>query len=438
VEIEDDPASGSTFSRPADVSTSIDNCVGTQRLFLKAQPRPPAIRWKVVASTLVLPRSSGSAQVEGRRKSGGGRWHGVRFVTVAYLLSRLCTFVGFAATALFQSGGSLGRVPWLWDGGWYLGLVRAGYPDHVPESAGRALKSTIAFFPGFPAAVRMVSLLPGVSDPVAALVVSLASGGLATWAVFCLASRLSGAEIARRSVLLFCFFPGSVVFSMAYAEGLMVVFAAGCLLALVKRHWIMAGVLGGLACATRPNAIVLVAACAWAAVEAVRRRRDFRALAAPALAAAGMPFFLAFLWLRTGDPAAWFRTQNEGWQQKVDFGKSLVNFLALSLRDPFGSPEPLILLGGCAVAVAGLWQLARRRSLPPPAVIYTAGILGLAAVSRLDVFRPRAVLVAFPLFIALGDRLSRRATAPVVAVFAVALTVLPWYYSLPFASSSSP
>ena len=363
----------------------------------------------------------------------------VGFVFVAYAVSRLCVLAGFVAAALFQSGAPLGRLPVLWDGGWYLRLVRDGYPGFVPEVGGRAVQSTLAFFPVFPLAVRLVSAVPGISDGAAGLIVSLGTGGLAAWVVFRVAAWLTSPQTARRATLLFCFFPGSVVFSLVYAEGLMIALAGGCFLALGRRRWILAGTLAGLAGLTRPNSIVLVAACAWAAGEAVLRRRELRALAAPALAAAGTLGFLGYLWWRTGEADAWFRVEHEGWHQKMDAGRALLDTMTWALKDPLGSLEPLIVTAMFAVAVAGMWALVRRRSAWPAAVhIYAAGALALAAVSHLDVLRPRAVLAAFPIFIGLGDHLSRRAFTILVSLFGIALTVLPWYWSLPFLSSSSP
>jgi hypothetical protein len=63
-------------------------------------------------------------------------------------------------------------------------------------------------------------------------------------------------------------------------------------------------------------------------------------------------------------------------------------------------------------------------------------VLLLAGLYRVDVLRPRAVLTAFPLFVAYGDRLSRRATTVLVAASAVALFLLPLYYTRPLGSSA--
>jgi hypothetical protein len=336
---------------------------------------------------------------------------------------------------------SLGRLPLLWDGRWYLELVSEGYPHLVPEAAGRATESTLAFFPLFPLTVRLLSAVPGLSDAAAGLLVSLGAGGLAAWLVYRLAAVLAGPHLARRATVLFCFFPGTIVFSLVYSEGLMIALAAGCFLALHQRRWIPAGVLAGLATACRPNAVVLVVACGWAAAEAVRRRRDLRALVAPALAVSGTAGFLGFLWLRTGEAGAWWRVQHEGWNQQVDFGRALLTGVGWLLKAPFGNVERIIVvtaLGFAAVGLVSLIRLVRQQGWPVPLLVYTLGILGMAAVYRVDVFRPRAVLAAFPLFLALGARVSGRTLTLLVAMSAAALVVLPWYYALPFASSSSP
>src|SRR5581483_10303493 len=123
-----------------------------------------------------------------------------------------------------------------------------------------------------------------------------------------LAASWWGEQAARRAVLIFCLFPGSVVFSMVYAEGLMLPLAAGCLLALQRRRWVLAGVLAGLATATEPEALVL-------------RRHGLsarRALLAPALSTVGAGAFAIFLWLWTGSPFASLIAQRDGWSERSD------------------------------------------------------------------------------------------------------------------------
>src|SRR4029453_404078 len=108
-------------------------------------------------------------------------------------------------------------------------------------------------------------------------------------------------EIAYRAMLLMAFFPGSFVLSFAYSEAMLLVLAAGCLLCLQKRQWLVGGVLASPRAATRPHGIALIAACAVAALLAIIQRREWRSLIAPLLAPVGFIAFHIFLWDRTGE-----------------------------------------------------------------------------------------------------------------------------------------
>jgi hypothetical protein len=216
-----------------------------------------------------------------------------------------------------------------------------------------------------------------------------------------LIARLADRGAADRAALLVAVFPGSFVLSMAYAEALMLALVTACLLALEERRWLLAGVAAALATATRPNALALVPACLWAAGVAIRHRREWRALLAPALAPLGMLAFHGFLWARTGRLDAWNLIQRNGWDERVDLGARNVERLAALAR--WNDPDPgTVLLGfGLAVALVGAWALWRWR--PPGAlVVYAAAVLGLALIARTLGPRPRFVFTALPLVWALA------------------------------------
>jgi hypothetical protein len=235
--------------------------------------------------------------------------------------------------------------------------------------------------------------------------------------------RSAGADAADRATALFCFFPGSFVLSMLYSEALMLLLALGCLWALVARRWWVAGVAAGLATATRPNAVALVACCLFAAAPALRRRQ-WRALAAPVLAPTGVVAFLAFLWVRTGEASAWFDVQRGGWGESL--GLEVWRRTVAVADDPIADINKLLATLGLVFCVAAFVVLLRS-GLPSVLVVYTVVIVGLAVASQTLGLRPRFVLTAFPLFIALGLRLRGTAYAVVLGSSAAllgALTVL--------------
>jgi hypothetical protein len=302
-----------------------------------------------------------------------------------------------------------------WDGGWYLLVAGGGYPDAVPEEGGSAL----AFFPLYPLLVRAFDAVPGLTPIGAALLVGGLAGAGAAVVVWHLGRSLLGAEVADRAVVLFAFFPGSFVLSMVYAEGVMLLLSAGCLLALVRRRWLVAGVLAALATATRPNGVAVIGACAWAAMAAIRSRREWRSLVAPALAPVGIVAFFGYLWARTGEATAWFSAQRVGWEERVA-PLALVDDVRQAVEEPFGDVNNVVVVAGAALAVAGLVLLVRAR-LPGEVVVFAAVVVGLALVSETLGPRPRFLLTAFPLFYGVAAAVRGTAATTLVAVLACAL-----------------
>jgi hypothetical protein len=295
------------------------------------------------------------------------------------------------------------RALGIWDGGWYALIADQGYP----QEAGEGPWAEFAFFPLFPAGVRVVSRVLGVTTTVGGIVVSLLLGAVTVSLLWLLSRDLGGSAMADRAAALFSFFPGSIVFSMAYAESTMLAFSLVCLLALLAKRWGLAGLAAGLATATRPNAVALCFCCAWAAAVAVRRRREWRAVVAPALSVTGILAYFAFLQRRTGDWFFWFDVQRRTWSERVDFGIGTWRRLQNALADPLDLHQPrdinsLIATLGLFFVVLALYALWRWR---PPAVltIYAVVVVLLAVISQTLGLRPRFILTAFPLFLALAS-----------------------------------
>ena len=156
-----------------------------------------------------------------------------------------------------------------WDGLWYRNLANNGYPAHVSYA-----QTTLGFFPLFPLvmfAVEQPLLLITNHDAiwcstVAGVLVSGAGGWVATVYVHRLAEGWWDRDTARRATILFIVFPGSVVFSMVYSEGLLLPLAIGCIYALERRRWVLAGILAGFGTAVQPVGLVLVPVCLLSAV----------------------------------------------------------------------------------------------------------------------------------------------------------------------------
>ena len=338
---------------------------------------------------------------------------GPSFAVFVYLLSRAATFVAAAGIALISKS-SVGDVLARWDGGWYLSIVRDGYPSFVPPGSGVAAQSSIAFFPGYPLVVRAVSAPLGLSPVFVGCAVSLVAGLVATIGLWHLAMRLSDEDTADRTVVLFAFLPSAFVMSMVYADALFICLAAVCLIALLDGRWMTAGALAAAAGLVRPTAVALCLACAWGAFVAIRRGGSWRALAAPALAPWGALLYLGYLWIHTGDAFAFFHVQSRGWGNRFDLGAANIRAVLRHLgeaRMTFFVAMLAVVVGGLGI---GLWLLVRWHA-PGVVVAYVSVVMGLSIFGSNPVSVPRFLLAAFPLLIPLARGLSPRATMGIAA-----------------------
>jgi hypothetical protein len=339
----------------------------------------------------------------------------LRRTGLAFVLSRLCVLAGAAIVAAQEVAeanrlelprpnnavGLITQVLTSWDGAWYYRIIRDWYPTSIPPDITYEMpEARAAFFPVYPMLVRAVdAVLPG-GDVFAGLVLNTLLGALAIWLVGLLAREVFGERVAYRAMLLMVFFPGSFVLSFAYSEATLIAVAAGCLLCLHRRHWLAAGVLALIGTGTRPNGLALVAACAVAALFAIRDRREWRALVAPALAPIGFIAFQWYLYARTGE-WAWFRVQTEAWDEGTSFGWTALKNTLEAFIHPLSSPTDIITAVSFLSMIALLVVMWKRR-IPAPWVAFTLVVLALMILPATVTARPRFLYTAFPAFIAVA------------------------------------
>jgi Gpi18-like mannosyltransferase len=260
------------------------------------------------------------------------------------------------------------------------------------------------------------------SATVAGILISGAGGLVATVFVHRLADGWWGRDVARRATILFCLFPGAVVFSMVYSEGLLLPLTAGCIYALERRRWVLAGVLAGFATAVQPDALVLVPVCAVSALLELRRsgwrdRGARRSLLAPLLSLTGVTAVALFLWAWTGTPFATFQAQHHGWGEKTD-ALALWHLVKRLKREisftHFNHPTINLnlvvgLLGAVVLVVVLAFLFRARRQVSVEAIVWTLGIAFLAVTSEFTPPNPRLLLTAFPALLAVGHYVRGRA-----------------------------
>lgn len=358
---------------------------------------------------------------------------------IVYAASRLLVFATVAIVALVGRADP-GHGPWptlpgprvaflralgRWDSAWYVAIARHGYRIESSPPKGHA---SDAFFPLYPMSVRAVSDVTHLSPLIVGVVLTTLFGAAASVLVWLLAKRLAGTRVADRAVILFCFFPGAFVLSMVYSEALLVLACAASLLALLDRRWLLAGVAAAVATATRPNAAAIILACAVAAFVAWRHEGELRAWIAPVLAPVGGLAYFGYQWARTGDALAWFHAERNNWQDHLDPGVTAFK----RVWQTFTGPAPSLHAGGLNIqvvafgivlAVVGIVFLLRWRP-PLPVALFGLGVIAMACTSVNVGPRPRLLLPAFPVAIAVARGVRGKTFVVLAVVSAIAMAAL--------------
>jgi len=332
-----------------------------------------------------------------------------------------------------------------WDSIWYVQIAHSGYSNsHDP-----------AFLPLYPLLIRAVGWVVG-SLPLAGLMVSLVSLLVGLEIVRRLTELELGAEAAGATVLLLAFTPMAVFFSAVYTESLFLALSAGMFLAARRERWLLAGVLGGLAAATRVTGVLLVIPFVLLFLE--HRKRTERAtppgLALPIrrhmpkvlwglLIPAGVVTYSAFLAAKGYGWMASMQAQDVFWGHYLTgpFGGVRDGVVAAwtQLHATFaGRPSPpdhspMLQLGVLLVCAAALAGAVKR--LSPAYVIYAVAALlvTISSPTSGDPLRAldRYAAVLFPLFMAGGAwAVERGLTRKLVLVSSLGLV----FFAVQFAT----
>jgi hypothetical protein len=195
------------------------------------------------------------------------------------------------------------------DAVWYLAIAEHGYGRANPD-----------FFPLYPLAVRTVAFVIR-SDIVAGVIVSLVAFLIALMVLYRLIELDLGPRVASYAVWILALFPTALFFSAIYTESVFLALSVGALYAARRESWALAGLLGGLASATRNVGILLVVPLLILYLEARQERArvvrsrdrprkvnadDLRALPSIALVPVGLVAYIVGLAISRGTPFAMF------------------------------------------------------------------------------------------------------------------------------------
>ncbi|MFD5741153.1 hypothetical protein ACFXJM_19080 [Streptomyces massasporeus] len=306
-----------------------------------------------------------------------------------------------------------------WDGWWYQQVAEHGYDPvlkPVPGATGMITLegNSAAFFPLYPTLMRLVSECTGLGLYGAGMVVSVLASFAAALGIYAVTQRLGGHRAGLVAAGLWAVWPGSGTEWSGYSESLYTALAAWACHAVMTRRWLTAGLLTFAAGLCRPTAVALVAALAFAAVMALRRREDGvrRPLAAVAIAPLGLFGYLAWVNYRMGDLNGYSKLQDGAWGHKFDWGVHSFNVLT---SIPVGHFDYLFampfedVIGVCVVLMVPVLTVLLMRMRPPAVLVVYTVLSYLMVMTTQQYFGnvSRYLLPLFPLFIPLALAMRR-------------------------------
>lgn len=299
-----------------------------------------------------------------------------------------------------------------WDSLWYTRVAGDGYGWSVTLPDG-SVHSNLAFFPLLPWLERAGAAISPLSPADAGLAVSWLASLAAAWGIFAVGAHLYGRRAGVCLAVLWGALPVGIVASMAYSEALFTALAAWGLYAVLRQHWVSAGLLASLAGLTRPIGAAVVAAV-WAAAAlriARERRASWRMVLGVLLAPVGAAAYVLWVGHRTGGGLFGYLDVQGQWGNGFDGGAAFARFVAGKFTSPLGALAGIGLIVAVALVIR-LYVAGVRQSQPVPLLVYT-GLVVLLALCASGYFgsKPRLLLPAFPLLLPVAVALARWRTS---------------------------
>ncbi|HKV99249.1 MAG TPA: mannosyltransferase family protein [Vicinamibacterales bacterium] len=324
--------------------------------------------------------------------------------------------IGHAPSPDPPRGNPLAQLPGVWDATWYLGIASNGY-RWAPDQP----NVRVAFFPGFPVALRVVARLLHLPDDEPAwlwtgVVVSVLCFWLALLVLHRFAEILVDADAATRAIWLTACYPFSLFYGQLYTESLFLLAAVAACYFLKRGRPLTAAIFGATVGLVRPTGVLVALPMAWDALVAMRSPdqrapgRLARTLVAVASPAVGLAAYAAYMkhvsgqWLAwMSAQVAWGRQPRSPWMLLVEIADYVrAHGLTSYLHD---RPYDVANIAAVVFALGTVVPVARRFGPGLAAFVLLSVVIPLTAGGWLSIGRFTSVL--FPMFIWLGAAATR-------------------------------
>ena len=333
--------------------------------------------------------------------------------------------VGFAA--IWIHWGGTGLPAWStvsqafsnWDGESYQTIAEGGYPSGPLDPRLHAAGHLWAFFPGFPIAVHIVSLVL-VGSVLSAIALNAVFELVALAYVVRLVAHERGDEAGETAAWLVAVYPYAIFLTVFYSESMFLAAAAAALYYMRRAErgdHARACVAAAVATATRVTGLALLLPILLERILRRRRVLDWQLLLA-GVAVAPLLAFMLYAHAKTGDALAWYHIEASpsygsrsfdwpwnGLQVTWDSARALpanqYGFI-FTLETFFG------LFGLALVAIQWLATALPGLRFPPSFALYSTAVVLPPLCLSWWISTPRYLMAMIPMYLLGADLLRRR------------------------------
>jgi hypothetical protein len=299
-----------------------------------------------------------------------------------------------------------------WDSAHYLDISERGY---------RRGSASCAFYPLWPAVVRVGAFFTGGRPLLASLMLTNALSLFAFWLFYRLVAIEYGTLIGKHALILMLAFPSALFFSFPYTESLYLAFVLVFFWELDNERYFWPCVIGFLMPLTKAIGVFVALPLAWHLYERRKNWRYWLLLLAPVL---GWAAYFGLMYAQTGNAFEGFEAQ-----KAYPYSPSIMNMFKLpAFFSAFASVGSLhgmmdsALDRGFFLLFLALLPLVYRLNRTWFWYVLPAGLVP-ALTSYFMSYR-RYIMVLFPLFIVLAQSLAKARHRWVFWYYVAALAAL--------------
>jgi hypothetical protein len=174
-----------------------------------------------------------------------------------------------------------------------------------------------AFFPLLPAAIKLFSFF--IKDPAwAGIIISNVASFFSAIFLYNLALKSFTKKAAMYACAIFSAAPTAIFFTSIYTEPLFLALSCAFFISLFSKKWFSAALLAAFACACRLTGLFLILPFAAAYLtQSMEKGGHWKIIVYTAVILSGTGAYAFFLYLNTGDPFIFIRSQSVLWNNRT-------------------------------------------------------------------------------------------------------------------------